>query len=99
MGTRGTLLCINLLNQRCLVVSKTLNACFINYNNAFGKAHFIHIIQLLRNQKMDLTDIILLTHLHFNRTDIDERGEKHSELVQSCVFSPQLYCLYSASIK
>lgn len=105
MGTREALFAFNVLTQRCMDVNQPVYVCFLDYNKAFDKVRHNHLVQMLRQKKLDMKDIRIISNLYFNQTarvkernDLSEEIEIQRGVRQGCVLSPMLFNLYSEEV-
>ena len=104
-GTVNALYIIRTIIERALEVQKDLHLCFIDYTKAFDKVKHDNIIDILEALNIDGKDLSIIENMYWEQTAAIRIKNEISEFIQinrgvrqGCVFSPDLFSLYSENI-
>ncbi|MGX9987587.1 reverse transcriptase domain-containing protein [Soonwooa purpurea] len=104
-GTRNAIFMLRILSERAIQVQKKLYLCFIDYAKAFDKVRHKGLFELLSSLDIFGKDIRVLKNLYWQQTACIRVENECSEYTkiergvrQGCVFSPDLFNLYSEAI-
>ena len=86
-------------------MKKDLYVCFIDYTKAFDRVRHSSLIDILQDLNIDGKDIRIVRNLYWNQEAAVRYENEYSQFCsirrgvrQGCVFSPDLFNLYSESI-
>ena len=101
-GTRNAIFTIRLLAERALELQKDIFICFIDFAKAFDKVKHDHLLDLLQKLNLDGKDLRVIWNLYWEQSACIRIGNDYSKFTkikrgvrQGCVFSPDLFNLYS----
>jgi len=104
-GRRNAIFNLRILGERAIEMQKDLYVCFIDYQKAFDNVKHETLFELLERIDLDGKDRRLLQNLYWKQSAAIRIDGKLSKWVkikkgtrQGCVFSPDLYNLYSEYI-
>ena len=104
-GTRNAIFIFRTLCERAIEVQHDLYLCFIDYAKAFDKVKHEDLFEFLQNLDIDGKDLRLIRNLYWEQSAairIDGNMRKYTQIRrgvrQGCVFSPDLFNLYSEII-
>ena len=93
------------LCEKAIEVRKDLYACFIDYTKAFDRVRHTSLIDILQDLDMDGKDLRIMQNLYWNQEAAVRYENEYSQFCsikrrvrQRCVFSSDLFNLYSESI-
>ena len=101
-GTRNAIFMLRMLSERAIEMKQDLYLCFIDYTKAFDTVKHGKLFSILCNLNLDGKDLRIIRNLYWNQTAAVRVGDDVGEYVdikkgvrQGCVFSPDLFNLYS----
>ena len=104
-STRNAIFVVRTLCERAIEVQHDLYLCFIDYAKAFDKVKHEVLFEFLQNLDIDGNDLRLIRNLYWEQPAairIDGTIGKYKQIRrgvrQRCVFSPDLFNLYSENI-
>ena len=104
-GTRNAIFMLRMLSERAIEMQKEVYVCFIDYTKAFDKVRHEDLMDILQDLDLDGKDIRLIRNLYWEQTAcmrIDNEFGDSTQIKrgvrQGCVFSPDLFNLYSERI-
>ena len=104
-STRNAIFMVRMISERAIEMQKNLYLCFIDYTKAFDKVQHEELFKLLQALDLDGKDIQLIRNLYWEQTACIKIGYELSDYTkiergvrQGCVFSPDLFNLYSEMI-
>ena len=104
-GTRNAIFILRHLCEKAIEVKKDLYVCFIDYTKAFDRVRHTSLIDMLQDLDIDGKDIRIMRNLYWNQEAAVRYENEYSQFCsirrgvrQGCVFSPDLFNLYSESI-
>lgn len=103
--TRNAIFIIRMLPERVLEVQKDLYICYIDYTKAFDKVKYEQLFDILENLDLDGKDLKVMRNLYWEQSACIRIGNDYSQykmiqrgVRQGCVFSPDLFNIYSETI-
>jgi len=104
-GTRNAIFMLRRLAERAIEMQRNLFVCFIDYTKAFDKVQHEELMKDLEGLDLDGKDLRLIRNLYWEQTacmKVDNKLSKYIKIErgvrQGCVFSPDLFNLYSEFI-
>ena len=104
-GTRNAIFMVRMISERAIEMQKDVYMCFIDYTKAFDNVKHDELFKLLSTLDINGKDLRLIRNLYWEQTACMRVGNDKSEYVkiqkgvrQGCVFSPDLFNLYSEMI-
>lgn len=104
-GTRNAIFVLRMLCERNIEMQQDLYLCFIDYSKAFDKVRHRNLIDILESLDIDGKDLRLLKNLYWDQRAAVRVSDNVSEYVtiqrgvrQGCVYSPDLFNIYSEMI-
>ena len=104
-GTRNAIFALKTLMERSIEVQKDLYLCFIDYSKAFDKVRHSDLFDILNGLDFDGKDLRILRNLYWEQEAairIDNECSVYRPIRrgvrQGCVFSPDLFNIYSEMI-
>ena len=104
-GTKKAICTLRMICERSIEMQKDIYLCFIDYTKAFDKVKHVQILDMLQDLDIDGKDIRLVRNLYWEQTagmKIENRISAYKQIKrgvrQGCVFSPDLFKLYSEKI-
>ena len=104
-GTRNAIFALRILMERAVEVQTDLYLCFIDYSKAFDKVRHSALFDILQGLNVDGKDLRILRNLYWEQEAAIRVDNECSEyrpirrgVRQGCVFSPDLFNIYSEMI-
>ena len=104
-STRNAIFIIRMLTERAVEMQKNLYLCFIDYKKAFDKVKHEQLINMLDLLDIDGKDLRVVRNIYWEQTAAIKIDNEISPFIkvkrgvrQGCVFSPDLFNLYSENI-
>lgn len=104
-GTRNAIFMLRMLSERAIGMQREVYVCFIDYTKAFDKVRHEDLMDILQDLDIDGKDIRLIRNLYWEQTACMRVDNQYSDSTQikrgvrqGCVFSPDLFNLYSERI-
>ena len=104
-GTRNAIFALRTLMERAIEVQKDLYLCFIDYSKAFDKVRHSDLFDILQGINCDGKDLRVIRNLYWEQeaairvdSDCSEYRPICRGVRQGCVFSPDLFNIYSEFI-
>jgi hypothetical protein len=85
-GTRDATGMLRIISERTLNIDEELCACFIDWQKAFDRVNWTHLMQILKGTGIDWCERRLISKLY---------KEQNVKVGRSCCLSPILFNLYS----
>ena len=104
-GTRNAISMVRMISERGIEIQKDVYMCFIDYTKTFDNAKHDELFKLLSTLDINGKDLRLIRNLYWEQTACMRVGNDKSAYTkikkgvrQGCVFSPDLFNLYSEMI-
>ena len=104
-GTRNAIFIIRMMSERAIQMQRNMYLCFIDYSKAFDKVKHEELFGMLHELDIDGKDLRLIRNLYWEQTAgvrVENEVGKYCKIQrgvrQGCVFSPDLFNLYSEKI-
>ena len=104
-GTRNAIFTLRMLSERAIEVQRDLYICFVDFTKAFDKVKHKEMIKMLEKIKLDNKDIRVIKNLYKDQEAAIRVENELTEWIkikrgvrQGCVWSPDLFSLYSENI-
>ena len=104
-STRNVIFIIRMLSEPAIEMQKDLYLCFIDYTKAFDKVKHEQLINMLDSLDIDSKDLRVVKTIYWEQTATINIGTETSPFIKvkrgvrdECVFSPDLFNLYSENI-
>ena len=104
-GPRNAIFILRMLGERASQMQKEVYVCFIDYTKAFDKVRHEDLMHMLQNLDIDGKDLKLIHNLYWEQSAAERVDGETSKFIniqrgvrQGCVFSPDLFNIYSENI-
>ena len=104
-GMRNTIFMVRMISQTAIEKQRDVYMCFIDYTKAFDRVQHDELLKMVTNLDLYRKDIYLIQNLYWDQSACIRKEitmSKYTKIKrganQGCVFSPNLFHLYSEMI-